>query len=390
MTMGALPVLVAGGGIGGLSTALALARRGIRVRVLEQAAAFGEIGAGIQLAPNASRVLDALGVLEDISADAVFPDYAVMIDARDGREITRIALGAAFVARYGYRYMVVHRQDLLAALLSACRREAAIALLTGKSVGVLRDFPDRVEVSCADGSVEAGAALIGADGVWSGVRAQVIGDGAPRVSGHVCYRGTLPMAEIPDHSYANAMALWVGEAMHLVQYPVRRGELMNNVAVIDSPKFRSGMAAFGDWGEVETLFATAMPRVRDMLGYMDRERNWILHDRDPLPHWTRGRVTLLGDAAHPTLQNMAQGACMAIEDAVCLAQRMAAAGSDVNGALLAYQQDRYLRTARVQISARFVAHMVHLGGGARDVRNAVLGTRSPESTYELDWLYKGT
>jgi len=281
MTMGALPVLVAGGGIGGLSTALALARRGIRVRVLEQAAAFGEIGAGIQLAPNASRVLDALGVLEDISADAWFPDYAVMIDARDGREITRIALGAAFVARYGYRYMVVHRQDLLAALLSACRREAAIALLTGKRVGVLRDFPDRVEVSCADGSVEAGAALIGADGVWSGVRAQVIGDGAPRVSGHVCYRGTLPMAEIPDRSYANAMALWVSEAMHLVQYPMRRGELMNNVAVIDSPKFRSGVAAFGDWGEVETLFATAMPRVRDMLGYMDRERNWILHDRDP-------------------------------------------------------------------------------------------------------------
>lgn len=234
-----------------------------------------------------------------------------------------------------------------------------------------------------------GTALIGADGVWSGVRAQVIGDGAPRVSGHVCYRGTLPMAEIPDHSYANAMALWVGEAMHLVQYPVRRGELMNNVAVIDSPKFRSGAAQFGDWGEVETLFATAMPRVRDMLEYMDRERNWILHDRDPLPNWTQGRITLLGDAAHPTLQNMAQGACMAIEDAVCLADRLAASDADVNAAFLAYQQDRYLRTARVQISARFVAHMVHLGGGARDVRNAVLGTRSAESTYELDWLYRG-
>ena len=389
MTKGGQPVLVAGGGIGGLASALALARRGIRVRVLEQAGAFGEIGAGIQLAPNAARVLDALGVLEEVIANAVFPDYAVMIDARDGREITRIALGPAFIARYGYRYMVVHRQDLLAALLSACRREAAIELLTGKTVGVFRDFSDRVEVSCVDGSLEVGTALIGADGVWSAVRAQVIGDGAPRVSGHVCYRGTVPMAEIPDHSYANAMALWVGEAMHLVQYPVRRGELMNNVAVIDSPKFRSGAAAFGDWGEVETLFAPAMPRVRDMAGYMDRKRNWILHDRDPLPNWTQGRVTLLGDAAHPTLQNMAQGACMAIEDAVCLAERMGAAGTDVNAAFLAYQQDRYLRTARVQISARFVANMVHLGGGARDVRNAVLSTRSPESIYELDWLYRG-
>ena len=383
------PLLVAGGGIGGLAVALALARRGCRVRVLEQAAAFGEIGAGIQLAPNASRVLDALGVLDHVLANAVFPDYAVMIDARDGKEITRIALGEPFVRRYGYRYLVVHRQDLLAALLAACRRESAIELVTAKTVGAISQSGDGVAVSCADGTLETGAALIGADGVWSGVRAQVVGDGAPRVSGHVCYRGTLPMAEIPDHSYANAMALWVGDGMHLVQYPVRRGELMNNVAVIDSPKFRRGEAAYGDWGEVEALFDTALPRVRDMLGYMDRERNWLLHDRDPVSNWTCGRVTLLGDAAHPTLQNMAQGACMAIEDAVCLAGRVAAAGADFNAAFLAYQKDRYLRTARVQVSARFVATMVHLGGGARDVRNAVLGTRSPESFHELEWLYRG-
>ena len=389
MSRSAAPLLVAGGGIGGLTAALALARRGCQVRVLEQAAAFGEIGAGIQLAPNASRVLDALGVLDQVLANAVFPDYAVMIDARDGREITRISLGPDFVQRYGYRYMVVHRQDLLAALLAACRREAAIALLTGKTVGAIRQSADGVEVDCADGTREAGTALVGADGVWSGVRAQVIGDGAPRASGHVCYRGTVPMAQIPDHSYANAMALWVGHSMHLVQYPVRRGELMNNVAVIDSPKFRRGEAEYGDWGEVESLFTEALPRVRDMLGFMDRERNWLLHDREPANNWTHGRVTLLGDAAHPTLQNMAQGACMAIEDAVCLADRVAAGGADVNAAFAAYQQDRYLRSARVQISARFVATMVHLGGGARDVRNAVLGTRSPDSVYELDWLYKG-
>lgn len=389
MTVRDRPILVAGGGVGGLAAALALARRGFHVRVLEQAAEFGEIGAGIQLAPNASRVLDSLGVLDHVLANAVFPDYAVMIDARDGKEITRMSFGESFVRRFGHRYLVVHRQDLLEALLQGCRAEPRIELVTGKSVGVIREIDDGLEVNCADGTIESGCALVGADGLWSGVRAQLIGDGAPRVSGHVCYRGTVPMENIPDHSYANSMALWVGENMHLVQYPVRRGELMNNVAVIESPKFRRGEAEYGDWGEVEDLFATAMPRVRDMLDCMDRSRNWLLHDREPLNNWTKGRVTLLGDAAHPALQNMAQGACMALEDTTCLAERAVQANGNFNAAFLAYQQDRYLRTARVQVSARFVAKMVHLGGGTRDVRNAVLATRSPESFFELEWLYKG-
>lgn len=387
--MSSVPLLIAGGGIGGLAAALALARRGIAVRVLEQADAFGEIGAGIQLAPNASRVLEALGVLEPVLECAVFPDYAVMIDARDGREITRINLGEAFVRHYGYRYLVVHRQDLLAALLEGCRRTPGIELLTGKKVGRLDQRDNAVEVECDDGTRMTGAALIGADGVWSGIRAQIIGDGAPRASGHVCYRGTVPIDAIPDLSYANAMALWVGAGMHLVQYPIRRGELMNNVAVIESPRFKRGEADFGSWDEVEALFGEAMPRVRGMLDFMDRERNWHLHDRDPANNWTHGRVTLLGDAAHPTLQNMAQGACMAIEDALVLARRIADRPGDLEASLRAYQEERYLRAARVQISARFVATMVHLGGGARDVRNAVLATRSPDSFFELEWLYKG-
>jgi salicylate hydroxylase len=221
------------------------------------------------------------------------------------------------------------------------------------------------------------------------VRAQLLGDGAPRSSGNVCYRGTVPIEQIPDLSYANAMALWVGPGMHLVQYPVRQGKLMNNVAVIVSPRFLRGAADYGGWDEVEERFASALPRVRDMLGFMERERHWVLHDRDPDPRWSRGRVTLLGDAAHPALQNMAQGACMALEDAACLAQRVGAAAGDLGQAFVAYQQDRYLRTARVQVSARFMATLVHLGGGARDVRNAVLATRPTEGFAELDWLYRG-
>lgn len=384
-----LPVIVAGGGIGGLAAALALAREGIPVRVLERADAFGEIGAGLQLAPNALRVLERLGALEAVLHDGVFPDYAVMIDALTGDEITRISLGAGFMQRFGHRYVVVHRQDLLRALLEQCRRASAVELMTGRGIVSFEDAGDRVRVACQDGSVHEGQALIGADGLYSVVRAALLADGPPRVAGHFCYRGTVPMDRIPDRSYERAMALWVGPDMHLVQYPVRQGQLMNNVVVIQSPRFRAGLADTGEWSEVESLFSAATPRVRGMLEYVDRSRCWSLHDRPPAPDWSRGRVTLLGDAAHPTLQNMAQGACMALEDAVCLADRITASGGDLPAAFLDYQQARYLRTARVQLSARFVASMVHAGGGARDVRNHVLAKRSHDSYFELAWLYDG-
>ncbi|MGE3862493.1 MAG: FAD-dependent monooxygenase [Burkholderiaceae bacterium] len=388
MTSTDRPVLVAGGGIGGLAAALALARAGRRVRVLEQAPAFGEIGAGIQLAPNALRVLDTLGVLDHVMEHAVFPARAVMIDALTGKEITRVDLGPGFVQRYGYRYLVVHRQDLLEALLQGCRAQASIELATGRTVQSFVQEGSGVEVRCADGTTELGSALIGADGLRSPVRAQLLDDGAPRFSGHLCYRGVVPMDRIPDREYGDAMALWVGPNMHLVQYPLRQGKLMNNVVVIVSQQYLRGDANYGGWDEVESLFAPALPRVRDMLGYIERDRNWPLHDRDPAPNWSHDRVTLLGDAAHPTLQNMAQGACMAIEDALCLAERLANT-DDYQDAFRAYQQDRYLRTARVQISARFMAQLVHVGGGARDVRNDVLSRRSPEGFPELDWLYRG-
>ncbi|MGE0801829.1 MAG: FAD-dependent monooxygenase [Lautropia sp.] len=389
MTLGEDPVLIAGGGIGGLAAALALARAGRAVRLLEQAAAFGEIGAGIQLAPNALRVLDALGVLDYVLEHAVFPDYAVMIDALSGQEITRVDLGPGFVKHYGYRYLVVHRHDLLEALLRGCREQDRIELVTGRTVQSFAQHAAGVEVRCADGTTEQGSALVGADGLRSLVREQLLGDGPPHFSGHLCYRGVVPLDRVPDREYLNAMALWVGPHMHLVQYPLRQGQLMNNVVVIDSQQYLRGEASYGGWDEVEAMFTPALPRVRDMLGYIDRERNWPLHDREPAPQWSDERVTLLGDAAHPALQNMAQGACMALEDAAALAQRMAETAGDPKAAFRAYQQDRYLRTARVQISARFMAALVHVGGGARDVRNAVLSRRSPDGFPELDWLYRG-
>jgi len=388
MTSSLLPILIAGGGIGGLAAALAIARAGMPVVVLEQAPAFAEIGGGIQLAPNALRVLNRLGVLEAVTAKAVFVDQAVMIDALTGTEITRIELGEQFVARYGHRYLVVHRQDLLEALLAECRNTYGIDLRVNARIESFGQRDDRVSVKCRDGKLLEGHALIGADGLWSVVRAHLFADGAPRFSGHICYRGVVPMDQIPDRSYGNAMALWVGPNVHLVQYPIRNGELMNNVAVIVSQEYRRGEPNYGGWNEVETLFATVHPKVQAMLAFIDRGQRWLLHDRDPIPNWSIGRATLLGDAAHPTLQNMAQGACMALEDAVELADQVARHPNHPESAFVAYQQARYIRTARVQLSARFVAQMVHLGGGARDVRNAVLSTRDPTSTFELDWLYR--
>jgi len=382
-------ILVAGGGIGGLSAALALALKGRRVRVLEKAPEFGEIGYGIQMGPNVSRMLDRLGVLEAIEAHAFFPDALILADALDDREITRIAVGKFFRQRYGYRYFVVHRRDLHGEILKACRQRGEIALQTSRGVASFEQRADAVRVRCENGEEVEGAALIGADGLRSPTRQAVIGDGAPRAAGHFVYRGVVPMDQITDRSRAEAMTIWGGPDLHLVQYRLRGGTVMNNVATIVSRRFRQGEKDAGAPDELEQAFARAHPHVRDMLRYVSRERHWVLHDRDPATNWSKGRVTLLGDAAHPTLQYLAQGAQMAIEDAVVLADKMAAAGEDFAPAFQAYQRERMNRSARVVLSSRFFGELLHVDGGARELRNELLRKREPESHAEFDWLYRG-
>jgi 2-polyprenyl-6-methoxyphenol hydroxylase-like FAD-dependent oxidoreductase len=217
----------------------------------------------------------------------------------------------------------------------------------------------------------------------------VIGDGAPRVAGHFVYRGVVPMEQIVDRSRADAMTIWGGPDLHLVQYRLRGGTVMNNVATVVSRRFRRRETDAGTPDELEEIFARTDPHVRDMLRYVSRERNWVLHDRDPATNWTKGRVTLLGDAAHPTLQYLAQGAQMAIEDAVVLAEKVAAAGENFEPAFLAYQGERMNRSARVVLSSRFFGEVLHADGGARELRNEMLRRRSPEDFWEFDWLYKG-
>jgi 2-polyprenyl-6-methoxyphenol hydroxylase-like FAD-dependent oxidoreductase len=384
-----LPILIAGGGIGGLSAALALALKGRRVRVLEKAPEFGEIGYGIQMGPNVSRMLDRLGLLKALEPHSVFPDALILVDALDNREITRIALGRAFLERYQYRYFVIHRRDLHGEILAACRQREEITLEASRGITGFEERGDSVIVRCENGSEHEGAALVGADGLWSPTRAAIVADGAPRVAGHVTYRGVVPTGEIIDRSHLDSMTIWVGPDLHLVQYRLRGGTVMNNVATVSSRRFRRGEKEFGGPDELDEVFSRAAPQVRDMLRYISRDRNWVLHDREPVTNWTRGRATLLGDAAHPTLQYLAQGANMAIEDGVVLAEKVAAAGSDYNRAFLAYQRSRMTRTARVVISSRFFGEYFHVDGGTRELRNELARKRDPDHSWEVDWLYRG-
>jgi salicylate hydroxylase len=384
------PVLVVGGGIGGLAAALALARKGAHVRVLEQAAEFKEIGAGIQLGPNVFRMFERLGLTEAVTSLAVFPENLILMDCVTTQELARVALDQGFRDRFKHPYAVIHRADLHGVLLDACRRSERIALETSQQVAAIEDDGERVTIATAQGARYRGAALIGADGLWSKVRAHLLGDGKPRVSGHIAYRAVLPTAEMPAHLRWPSMTIWAGEKTHLVHYPLRGGALFNLVAVFHSDRYEEGWDSYGDASELHQRFAGTCSEVRALLAKIESWRMWVLCDREPVKEWSRGRVTLLGDAAHPMLQYLAQGACMAIEDAVCLADQLADSRCDVPAALVAYQNARYLRTGRVQVTARIFGEVLHASGVTRELRNMMFAARDPQQSREaMAWLYDG-
>jgi 2-polyprenyl-6-methoxyphenol hydroxylase-like FAD-dependent oxidoreductase len=385
-----LPILIAGGGIGGLTAALALSRHGFRVCLLEQAREFKEIGAGIQLGPNAFKVFDRLGITDQISSTAVFPESLLVMDSITAEEVTRIPLGEKFLGRFRYPYALIHRADIHSVLLQACRSSPLIALVTSQKVARFDDRGDQIVVHTEDGTSFEGAALIGADGLWSTIRATVVGDGPPRVSGHIAYRAVLATEEVPLHLRIPSMTLWAGPRNHLVHYPLRGGELFNLVAVFHSDRYREGWDSAGDPDELKKRFQDVVPDVQTMLGKIESWRMWVLCDREPVKNWSHGRVTLLGDAAHPMLQYLAQGACMAIEDAVVLAEEMDRAAGDHAKAFEAYQERRYLRTGRVQLTARLYGEFFHASGASREIRNQFLRERTAEAAREsVGWLYDG-
>lgn len=384
------PILIAGGGIGGFAAALALSRKGRAVHLIEQASEFKEVGAGIQIGPNVFKMFDVLGITDAINDVAVFPDALVMMDALTGDQITRVPLGNEFRTRFKYPYGVIYRPDLHDALIEECKASPLIRLTVSQEVTGFEEAGPRVRVFTKDGSVHEGCALIGADGLWSGIRQQLVGDGKPRVSGHIAYRAVLPSEEVPDHLRLNTVVLWAGAKTHLVHYPLHRGEIFNLVAVFHSDRYEEGWDAYGDPDELQQRFEGEHENVLMMLDKIESWRMWVLCDREPIKEWSRGRVTLLGDAAHPMLQYLAQGACMATEDAVCLADRVADHGNDFETAFQAYQQARYLRTARVQLTARYYGDIYHAAGVTGELRNMMLAGRTEEQAREgMAWLYEG-
>ncbi|MCK1394481.1 FAD-dependent monooxygenase [Bradyrhizobium sp. 1] len=381
-----VPILVVGGGIGGLAAARALSLKGHRVHVLEQATEFAEIGAGLQLAPNALRALDRLQVLEAVSRDAVFPRQLLMMDAISGERITSVPLGDRFKSRYGYAYAVMHRSDLHMHLLQSCRQSSLVTLETSRRVVEVVDLGETVKVRCADGTIYLTDILIGADGLHSEVRRALGDTAAPVCEEYVAYRGTVSIDRITESAGTDSMVGWVGPEMHLIQYPVRRSELFNQVAVFRSTKYKPGC---DDWGTVEELDAKFAPMhrfVRASLQTIGRERRWTMYDRPPLESWVRGSIVLVGDAAHPMLQYLAQGACQALEDAVCLAEMLERSKQREAG-LHAYQSLRLAHTARVQLTARFFGEVAHAAGLSAMFRNAAFRQRDPEDYSYFDWLY---
>ena len=378
-------VVVVGGGIGGLAAALALTRAGQHVRVLEQAATFGEVGAGLQLAPNASRVLREWGVLEQARELGVAPRRMVMRDAVDGSELTSMDL-ADVERRYGAPYLVIHRTDLHSVLLEACR-QAGVELVTGArvldvevgAVGVVADGGSRRD---------AGQVLIAADGLGSKLRSRLAED-SPISSSYVAYRGAVPISEVPDSAGVamQDVTVFVGPGCHLVQYPLRRGEMLNQVAVFQSAKALAGEDDWGTPDELDAAFAGTCDHVQRGLPLLNRDRWWQMYDRLPIARWVDRRLVLAGDSAHPMLQYLAQGACQALEDASTLAASFDAAGRDWDAALTHYEQDRTVRTARVQTAARLWGETWHCDGTFRFVRNLMLRDRAVDDYRHVDWLY---
>lgn len=384
-----LNIAVAGGGIGGLASALAVARAGHTAHVLERNTDFAELGAGIQLAPNAFRALRRLGVAEPVGARAVRVEALRLLDARSGALLTEMPLDDAYQRRFGDPYAVVRRGDLHSALLSACQEHERVVLHPGTTVTGYRDTPDAVHVITADGRTVEADALVGADGIRSRVRAQMLDDGPPRVSGHTIHRTVVPMADVPAELRWNSVNLWAGPGWHMVHYPLANGEKLN-LAITRDDGARAAVAGVPtSRDEVLAGFPDLHPRARALLGLGREWRTWVLCDRPPTGTWTEGRVCLTGDAAHAMLQYAAQGACMALEDAVVLGEVLEGAPVDVAGRLALFAELRGERAARVQEVSTWMGHaLYHPGGTAAVERDAMLASLSPDDLLAaVDWLH---
>ena len=380
-------IIVVGGGIGGLAASLALVRQGFEVTVPEQAPELGEIGAGIQLGPNAFSAFDALGVGERARGRAVYVDEMIMHDAIDGELVGRIPTGEAFRKRFNNPYAVIHRVDIHSSLLEGAQETGRIEFKTSTRIERVEQDDAGVTAFDQNGVAHRGLALIAADGGKSVVRAQYVND-PPRITGHVVYRAVIDKADFPKDLQWNAASLWAGPKCHLVHYPLRGGEQYNVVVTFHSRKAEEWGVTDGSKEEVQSYFQDVCPKARQLIDLPKSWRRWATADKEPIETWTFGRVTLLGDSAHPTTQYMAQGACMALEDAVTLGEALRVNQNDIPKALQLYQACRTTRTARIVLSGREMGRIYHAAGVERKIRNSLWKDRPVERFYDaVEWLY---
>ncbi len=388
------PVVVAGAGIGGLTAALALNARGHEVAVIERAEALEEVGAGLQLSPNATRILRDLKVLDTLGSKAVRPDHIVIGSARQGAEITRIPLGDQIEARHGAPYLVVHRADLQMALYQTAKVRSGITFKFGTTVHKAEDDAEGPLICHADAKGETqeirALALIGADGVWSKTRLQVPGHSEAAYSGLTAYRATIPTSQVGAGLLKNT-GLWLGPNAHLVHYPLCGGDTFNLVALVPEKWTEEGWAAKADRQVLLGHFGKWAPSLRSLLAQPGTWLKWALCGVDGAGSWTHGRIALLGDAAHGMLPFAAQGAAMAIEDAAVLANKLSPEENDVAHALKTYETARKDRVVKVQKTAVENGRIYHLSGPIALGRDMTMKLMRPEKlASRLDWIYGWT
>jgi 2-polyprenyl-6-methoxyphenol hydroxylase-like FAD-dependent oxidoreductase len=389
LTTASPPRLILGGGIGGLSTAIALAERGMTATVLERSRFADESGAGIQLSPNATRILRRLGAFDTVEAVAFKPESISLFDGPSGRHLATMPLGDAIEARYGAPYLTLHRADLHTSLLAVCRGKSAIELVESFNVGAVQSLSDGVEARSGDGRAIQGVSLIAVDGAWSLLRPQIASPAELRFASATAWRALLPRESLRDPFSASIVGLWLGPGAHLVHYPVRRGDAVNIVAVIEDGSAEQGWNQEADPAPLHAALKRWAAPARALLDSVETWRCWSLYQLTPLKRWTKGRIALLGDAAHPVLPYLAQGAALAIEDAATLAASLEAARGEDLLAFPHYEALRRARVRRVQRMARRYGLLYHLGSPFSLARNFILRRRRPEALLAgFDWLYR--
>jgi len=386
------PILVVGGGIGGLATAYGLGLQGHSVQLLEQSEEIAPIGYGVQIGPNVLPMLAKLGLERQVREAAYYPDNLTLYHALSGDLLAQVPLkGPAFEERYPAPYIAIHRVDLHEILLAACRKLSNVDLNQSSRILGFSQTNEGVAARTATGRMVEGAALIAADGLRSHIRAQMFPDDEAFSIGYVAHRTILPMNEAPASMRAQrGVAMWTGPNFHVIYYPLRDATEVNIVAVIKTPE--SEQIATDDklYGAyIADLCKDARPEVHDILSIVSTERRWPISDRNPIRRWSDGRVTLLGDSAHATLQSLAQGAGMAIEDAVILVNLIKENGSNYEQAFKQFTQVRFLRTTRVQLESRALWPTYHCEGVDAEVRDQQMQERGADDFYRcLDWLWK--